>query len=275
MDLTTPSDALLTRWREAAEPLPGHTDWTLSALTVDGAELGLVALRHGGASATLATLWIDPDHRRRGHGRDGLNLVEDHCRARGAEKLLTGTTPEAASRRLFADWEVTSRHMELAVGEEPVLPDGVVAKPMTAEVYATWKDHSVVEYGKDIARGSGVSLAEASREAREQFAQLLPQGIDTPDHELWTLHDDGAQVAILWVHIDRNRGVVFIYDVEADAAKRGKGYGRAATRLAESRALAAGLERVRLHVFAENVAANRLYESLGYQVTNENRRKVL
>lgn len=275
MDLTIPSEALLNRWRSHDETPPGSGD--LLAVTTDGAEVGVagVDLGHSSTAAALTRLWIDPEHRRNGHGRRALSTIEDHCRRHGARQLLTGTPPGPAVRRLFTGWEITSRNLELPVEAEPALPSGVTVSRLTGAAFDAWNRHNASGYAESIARSSDIPLADAVAQADHQMAALLPAGAATPDHEFWALHDNGSPVASLWVHINREQGFAFIYKVEADSAYRGKGYGRAATRLAETRALAAGLDRVRLHVFADNAAANGLYASLGYRVFRENRRKQL
>ncbi|CAM5644474.1 GNAT family N-acetyltransferase OS=Streptomyces tendae OX=1932 GN=GUR47_33185 PE=4 SV=1 [Streptomyces tendae] len=66
-----------------------------------------------------------------------------------------------------------------------------------------------------------------------------------------------------------------MFDVEADAPHRGRGHGRTLMLLAEARAIAAGLPLIGLNVFAGNTAAERLYESLGYETTRYIYRKPL
>jgi ribosomal protein S18 acetylase RimI-like enzyme len=69
--------------------------------------------------------------------------------------------------------------------------------------------------------------------------------------------------------------VSFIYDISVDEALRGRGYGRAAIRLAEEEARRNGLHALALSVFGQNVIARAFYESLGYRETSLQMRKEL
>jgi ribosomal protein S18 acetylase RimI-like enzyme len=70
-------------------------------------------------------------------------------------------------------------------------------------------------------------------------------------------------VGEIWCRADK----AFVFDVEADAAHRGRGHGRTLMLLAESQAIAAGRRALELNVHAGNTPAERLYESLGYETT--------
>lgn len=67
----------------------------------------------------------------------------------------------------------------------------------------------------------------------------------------------------------------FVYDVEVDAAARGKGYGRGLMLAAEPYARDRGAGVLKLHVFGSNTVARGLYESLGYETTNVSMAKPL
>lgn len=79
------------------------------------------------------------------------------------------------------------------------------------------------------------------------------------------LEQEGERVGILWLALREDRA--FVFDVEAEAAHRGRGHGRTLMLLAEAQAIAAGRPLIGLNVFAGNTAAERLYESLGYTTT--------
>jgi len=56
---------------------------------------------------------------------------------------------------------------------------------------------------------------------------------------------------------------------------RGRGYGRSIMLLLEEKAREMGLKSLGLHVFGSNQVARRLYEAVGYEVTNVNMKKTL
>ena len=114
---------------------------------------------------------------------------------------------------------------------------------------------------------------------RTRIQDLLPQGPDTPDNVLYTLHDphEDADVGVLWYALQRtpHATTAFIYEVEVFEAYRRRGYATQAFTLLETDAAARGATRIGLHVFGHNTAARALYEKLGYHATNINMRKEL
>ncbi|MDX6361012.1 MAG: hypothetical protein QOC85_15, partial [Streptomyces sp.] len=90
-------------------------------------------------------------------------------------------------------------------------------------------------------------------------------GIDTENMLFSVLEHEGTPVGTLWLALQDERA--FVFEVEADAAHRGRGHGRTLMLLAEEQAVAAGKRAIGLNVFAGNTPAERLYESLGYETT--------
>jgi GNAT superfamily N-acetyltransferase len=116
------------------------------------------------------------------------------------------------------------------------------------------------------ARRPADALAAAAREQ----AALLPQGLATPGHHIWTVRADGSPVGHVWLAV---RGAptggrqAHLFDVEVAPEARGRGLGRAAVLAAEEAALGLGAGRMTLNVFAHNTPARRLYDALGYAVS--------
>ncbi len=82
----------------------------------------------------------------------------------------------------------------------------------------------------------------------------------------------GAPVGYLWIGPAdwrrRRAGAWWVWDVLVDEGRRGEGLGRATMLLAEEYATAHGARTLGLSVFGFNLAARRLYESLGYGTTS-------
>ena len=118
-------------------------------------------------------------------------------------------------------------------------------------------------YAEDIERNGGIT-AEA---ARQKAAEDVPRVLADEAAVLYALEDDGERVGHLWVaeRTLQGRRILWIYDVFVDEEFRGRGFGRAALRLAAEEARHRGLERVELNVFGGNEVARRLYRSEGYE----------
>lgn len=147
--------------------------------------------------------------------------------------------------------------------------------------YDAWYDAAVADYAGERVRAGNTPADQALEVASRAFAQLLPQGLQTPSHHLYTVRDEnGAAVGVIWLaHDVPGSGLApttgFIYDVVIYPEYRRRGYGREAMLALEDEARRLGLTALALHVFGHNTTARHLYETLGYQATNINMRKDL
>ena len=152
-------------------------------------------------------------------------------------------------------------------------------RPMDAGAFTRFLARAVPEYAAEKVRSGQWSPEEAQARSEREFQDLLPQGPDTPDNVLYTLHDphEDADVGVLWYALQRtpHATTAFIYEVEVFEAYRRRGYATQAFTLLETDAAARGATRIGLHVFGHNTAARALYEKLGYHATNINMRKEL
>lgn len=154
----------------------------------------------------------------------------------------------------------------------------VTLVPMTEEEFSKWLEPSVKEYAADKVRAGNEEEAGSLERAQQEFRHYLPDGIGTKDHHLYSIVDEkrnGQRVGVLWFgELPRGpRNTLFLFDIHIREEDRGKGYGSAALELFEDKARELGKSRVGLHVFGHNVRARKLYEELGYKVTNVNMAK--
>lgn len=148
---------------------------------------------------------------------------------------------------------------------------------MTDAEFAEFRERSEADYADDIAASGAMPLAEAARRAAEDHERLLPDGLRTPGHHLWTAYDGDQPVGDLWLHVeDKSDGRhAFGYNFEVRPELRRRGYGRAITVAAEKRCRELGVVSIGLSVFGFNKAAQSLYEDLGFEVTAVQMRKRL
>ncbi len=153
------------------------------------------------------------------------------------------------------------------------MPD-VRLRAMTVDEYDAWLPGAIEMYAADNVRAGSMPVDRAQELASQQFQELLPDGVDTPEHHLLVGTDEAeAQVGILWLHIrppssPTGRPSAFVYDIEVDEQQRRRGYGRGIMVAAECYARERDATSMRLHVFGANTVARRLYESLGYEATS-------
>jgi ribosomal protein S18 acetylase RimI-like enzyme len=156
-------------------------------------------------------------------------------------------------------------------------------RPMTEAAFAAWFAHSVARYAdENVAAGRWPAQGALAR-ADEACRRLLPLGLATPGHQLFTLHQAGAgdeagvEVGVLWLAVTEHPGgrSGYVYEVEVWPAHRRRGHARGAFLALEALARDQGLCDIGLHVFAHNEAAQALYRALGYEVTGINMQKRL
>ena len=150
-------------------------------------------------------------------------------------------------------------------------------RPMTEEEYVVWRERSVQEYAAEIATSRDLDPAAAVAQSAGEFAQLLPDGLASPDMHLWTALVGDEAVGIGWFELrERASGVsAWIYDIRVDSARRGQGLGRGLLDALHDAARDLGATSMTLNVFGDNPTAIRLYETSGYAVTAQQMKRDL
>jgi len=149
--------------------------------------------------------------------------------------------------------------------------------PMTQLEYEAFFEQEIPEYAADNVRAGYWAESESLQKARESFERLLPQGLQSKDHYLYSIYEGDEAVGVIWMRAEMERPVKsgFIYDLRVDEKFRGKGYGKQAMLLIEDKAHELGLKSIGLHVFGYNTVARNLYEGIGYETTSLNMIKQL
>lgn len=152
-------------------------------------------------------------------------------------------------------------------------PGGVTELvPMDAAGFARFIDVGVPAYGREKVAAGQWSEEEALERSRKEIAELLPQGLATPDNFLFELQADGASVGSLWFAVAERGGrkVAYLYDVIVRPEHQRHGHAMRALVALEAKVRELGLAGIALHVFGHNRSARALYEKLGYEATNIN-----
>jgi GNAT superfamily N-acetyltransferase len=145
----------------------------------------------------------------------------------------------------------------------------VTLVPMTPERFVTWRAYSVAGYAEENVKSGRWTEDEALSKSEGDFNALLPDGLDTTGHYLWSVLDAaGDEAGILWVATDRRPNYAFIYDIEMDPGRRGRGFGTATLLALDDWCRANGITTIGLHVFGHNKGAWELYKRMGYVETS-------
>ncbi|MEU2527895.1 GNAT family N-acetyltransferase [Streptomyces sp. NPDC013087] len=235
----------------------------------------------GPSAGILRSLGIDEAHRRRGRGTIAALAAEEVLRGWGCTQVrLVAPADNGAARSLAAVLGYTERSRNMLKTlrrTAPALPPGVTGRRMTQREFDAWAAVSVGTYARSWME-RGVPQEQARRKSETDHAANLPDGLATPGMYFHVLVHDGAVVGHVWVarrEEPEGQDLGYVFDVEVREEHRGRGYGRALMHLAEDVTLDVGLGLLGLHVFASNTPALRLYESLGYEVTQYNLAKAL
>ena len=143
--------------------------------------------------------------------------------------------------------------------------------PMTATDFQAYLEEDTERYAQERVRAGDWHPSEALQKSREEHQQLLPDGLATRNHYLFSIEDEalGSNVGVIWFAIfDRQlQPVAFVYDFSIDEEFRRRGYGKQALLTLEAKVKELGIDRIALHVFAHNHVARVLYENAGFEIT--------
>lgn len=149
--------------------------------------------------------------------------------------------------------------------------------PMSQDQYESYRELAEEGYAQHIEESGELARDDARRKAADDYARVIPDGLQTPDSYLFRAYDGDDEVGTLWYAFraaaDGKRA--WIYDIVVDEGLRGRGYGRAILRAGEEFCRANGVTSIGLNVFGHNRVARALYEQEGFFETAVNMRKRL
>lgn len=139
---------------------------------------------------------------------------------------------------------------------------------MTPGEFDAYYAQAVEIYAAELEKsGRFPDAGQAQEFAQWEYRDIFPQGINTPDTEVYHIYIKGDKAGVIWLL--REEDVGFIGDFLIDVAYRRQGYGVQALCCLERLAAQAGMEKMRLGVFKNNTAARTLYEKQGYRVIRD------
>jgi ribosomal protein S18 acetylase RimI-like enzyme len=143
---------------------------------------------------------------------------------------------------------------------------------MTQSEFEAYLQSAIREYADEKVRAGNWQPAEAMQRSEQEYAKLLPDGLETKNEHLYSIVDDARARPVGMIWFERKEGsarpLAFLYDFIIYEEFRRKGYGRRALAALEAKVKEMGLDKISLHVFGHNKAAFELYSKLGYKVTN-------
>ena len=154
-----------------------------------------------------------------------------------------------------------------------------VLSSMNDAEFAKYLAVAIPDYAQGKVESGQWAATESLELSRKAYADLLPQGLQTPDNFLFTVYDGVSpeSIGMFWFAAQDRGGqrVAFVYDVSIDPEHQRKGHASRAFAALEAEVQKRGLAGIALHVFGQNTGAQALYHKLGFVTTNINMLKQL
>lgn len=82
----------------------------------------------------------------------------------------------------------------------------VTLEPMTEDEFVAYLQWAIPDYAQDNVRSGSWSESEALQKSEDQFRELLPQGLHTPDRYHFSIRDPelNRNVGMLWFGLVRD-----------------------------------------------------------------------
>lgn len=226
----------------------------------DDTVVGYAQVAQAGTPDAVAELVVDPDARRRGHGRALLDAaLAEGARSVWAHGLLPAADAlaRAAGLSMTRSLHLMRRPLTDADATDPELPPGLSVRAF--------------EPGRDDeawVRLNAAAFARHPEQGRLTVSDLhdrMAQAWFDPAGLLLVVDDaTGDLVAFHWTKVEPGAMTGEVYVVGVDPAQQGRGLGGPLTRLGLAHLARLGLAEVELYVDGDNTAARRTYERLGF-----------
>ncbi|MEU6707020.1 mycothiol synthase [Streptomyces wuyuanensis] len=210
--------------------------------------------------APAAELVVHPAHRGRGHGRALGNAL---LAASGKRLRMWAHGGKSAARHLaqvlgltlFRELRQLRRPLSPLDIAEPALPEGVTVRTFVpGRDDAAWLAVNAAAFAHHPEQGS---ITQRDLDDRKDEAWFDPKGFFLAER-------GGELVGFHWtkLHAEDQLGEVYVLGIRPDA--QGTGLGKALTAIGLRHLAAQGVPTAMLYVDADNPAALRVYERLGF-----------
>jgi mycothiol synthase len=263
--------ALIARAR-AADGQPPFSDQSLVDLRTGAREL--IAINHDAAallSPGEAEFVVDPDARGRGlgtamlegllAGSPGELLIWAHGDHPAARALAQSHSLEAIRELLHLRLDLSSRAISVDV-DAPTSPATSTSPSESSSTIDTFRlGHDEDEWLELNARAFA-HHPEQGRVTRADLNELLGEDWFSADDFLLA-RENGRIIGYCWLKVDADGGEFYVVGIDPDS--QGTGLGRRLTEAGLERMRQRGVTSAHLYVEGDNVAAVRLYRSLGFE----------
>lgn len=203
-------------------------------------------------------LAVRPESRRRGVAGMLIERVREVLESNGLQETLLVSEQKSISGQAFLKWigaEYQFSEFRLERSNQATAPDVEQAELVVRQASADDREALI-----------GI-LAAAFEEEPTETAHLVDEGLAETDRSFALGSVHGEVIGV--VRTGSWSGIGDITALAVHPEWQGKGYGRALLVWAVRMLEAAGFERIALEVETDNANALKLYQSCGFEVTNE------
>ena len=153
----------------------------------------------------------------------------------------------------------------------------VTLQPMTQVQFSNFMEVMFAPYVAERAVADHVPNELTAQYARDQHAQLLPQGHLTPGHRFLNIvaASEDRPVGGVWLSVGVESKHAFLYNITVLPQYRRRGFASDTLTQIEEIACAAGCTTLGLNVFSSNAGAMALYRKNGFGAVSAYMNKVV
>lgn len=149
-------------------------------------------------------------------------------------------------------------------------------RKMSKEEFVTYFENKVARYAVVLSENSyEYGNEDFYFKARTQLNNLLPKGVETPNHHLFNLNLENQVIGYVWIKVEKEKKSAFLYEIYIFEKYRGKGLGTEVMTSVEAWLEQEDIHFLKLHVFGSNTRARKLYEELGFEIAGINMVKTI
>ncbi|MDQ0148994.1 GNAT family N-acetyltransferase [Eubacterium multiforme] len=144
---------------------------------------------------------------------------------------------------------------------------------MNEKELKVYLEHIIKIYASEKVEAKNWNEEEAEEKSREQIMKTLEKGINEENQYLFVINYNDNFAGYVWIEIYKDEGM--INDIWIKEDLRGIGLGKKTMKLIEEKFKEFNVNKILLHVFYHNKYAIKLYEDLGYKISNLYMYKIL
>lgn len=217
----------------------------------------------------------------KGFDKESLSALEDYLKSNNVTSLtlhVYATNPRDRNLYLQTGFKDMSFNMVKTLNTEHYVDKKVlILQKMNENKFKVFRDDQIKDYARENVEAGFWEESDALEKSRKEVDKLLPNGLDTENHLIFSLfeEDSNANVGSLWIHIRdmKKAKSVFIYYIEISENYRGRGLSTQALETLGKWCLDNKASKIGLHVFAKNKVARHVYQKFGFVDTNFNMNK--